>query len=206
VTILTENGLNLTTDYILDIYEDSNVTIHSAGMELNEELYGFAWISCLTVSSNFKDASFNIFSGNNLLWNNDLIPEGYNDTISLDSFTVGDTYLIELANGVNAASITFIVNSIPTPIPCSIVHTPAPAPTPTPTPTPQPTPQPTGTYVTHTTILNETYTFNQAMSMVSTSAIGITEILLIVIGVLILVAVPIVVFAKTSYELEVETP
>ena len=46
------------------------------------------------------------------------------------------------------------------------------------------------------------YTFNQAMSTVSTSAMGITEILLIVIGVLILVAVTIVVYAKSRYELE----
>ena len=55
-------------------------------------------------------------------------------------------------------------------------------------PTPQPTSQPTGEYVTHTTILNETYSFNQGMSKISTSTIGITEILLIVIGALILVA------------------
>ena len=40
------------------------------------------------------------------------------------------------------------------------------------------------------------------MSKVSASAMGITEILLIVIGTLILVAIPIVVYSKSCYELE----
>ena len=40
------------------------------------------------------------------------------------------------------------------------------------------------------------------MSKISTSTIGITEILLIVIGALILVAIPIVVYSKSCYELE----
>ena len=46
------------------------------------------------------------------------------------------------------------------------------------------------------------YTFGQAVNVVSTSAIGITEILLIVMSALILVAIPIVVYSKSCYELE----
>ena len=186
---------------------------------------GSEWVSCINITAPYALWDFGVYSGNSVVSQNLLASDVAENSLIIplagasasyagnplnySSLTVGGTYLITISNPQNetfantlVGNATFTVNSIPAPIQISVVHASTPTSAPTPTPTPQPTPQPTGTYVTHTTILNETYSFNQAMSKVSASTTGITEILLIVIGVLILVAVTIVVYVKSRYELE----
>ncbi len=143
----------------------------------------------------------------NLLWTDGNSYNGFSksDVISFSRLNSSDSYCVvisfiipdggALPLSYTAFNASFTINYIPTSAQLDILVNGTSAP-------PQPTPQPTGTYVTHTTILNETYSFNQAMSKVSASAIGIIEILLIVIGALILVAIPIVVYSKSCYELE----
>ena len=166
-------------------------------------------LSGIDVSAQHLLFSVSVYLNNgeasNFLWTDDFgglgLPNGI-DVISFSKSVSGDTYFISATyateydgseSGVTL-NATIMINYIPTATQLNeLVNG---------MPTPQPTSQPTGKYVTHTTILNETYSFNQGMSKISTSTIGITEILLIVIGALILVAIPIVVYSKSCYELE----
>ena len=210
ITILNESGLTLSVQY----------APYSPSVYDRQGYGGTGLLGCLNINVNISDnVGYSIFFANttftgstypntNSLWSGVV---AYNNAlITLYSFIVSDTYLIVITTNIQSETPSvsyvgmayFTLNYIPTVISPSIVQTSIPTPILTPTSTPQPTQQPTGTYVTHTTILNETYSFNQAMSKVSASAMGITEILLIVIGTLILVAIPIVVYSKSCYELE----
>ena len=220
VTILSKYGLTLAIQYVA-LGCVPSLPIYGQGQWDG----GPEWISCINITAPYAVWDFDVYSGNSVIFQNLLESDVAENSLILplagahasyagnplnySSLTVGDTYLITISNPQNetfantlVGNATFTVNSIPAPIQISLVHDSAPTSAPTPTPTPQPTPQPTGTYVTNITILNETYSFNQAMSKVSASTTGITEILLIVIGVVILVAVTIVVYVKSRYEIE----
>ena len=221
VTILNEYGLSLAVQYVALGCAATPINIYGQSQWDG----GSEWVSCINITAPYALWDFGVYSGNSVVSQNLLASDVAENSLIIplagasasyagsplnySSLTVGGTYLITIsitpadaASALIVGNATFTVNSIPPPIQISVVHASTPTPAPTLTPTPQPTPQPTGTYVTHTAILNGTYSFNQAMSKVSASATGITEILLIVIGVLILVAVTIVVYAKSRYELE----